>query len=638
MSQSTSCKKKVEELKTVLNKRKREEVEKKADALKARQKDLTQSIIEMMDPYEGLWDAKLCDNVCEELKMEKEVVKKAIKQLQLRALKLEKAIREKDVAAVTENIDLARLWVDGYYFFEMAVEANSVEIVTLFEQHHGIHFGPVEYLGLAIEYGFTEIVEYFLKTYDYTVESDDEVYEYENPLLKAVKTKDEKMVSLLFKYGSIYLKDGVKGAWHPSFYSNGGDELFLEAVESGVTSIVKMLIDAKIDLLKFKSHEKLLKATISQEVLNLILPYISISGKRKVIEVEDSEKVYNVAEAKKRTCPFGEGYLPKAKKEKVEVENKYKQDDRSRKWHCTPKVKVLEPKKEFDKYGPHCTNEKYYVKAVSDKAMKVIDVSDERLQTLSLAVDKGAITDVALRGNYLLVGISRDGDFEATHDVKLYDFTYSSDPHIIWEQREQRKWQFGPVVGFGFCNYGDSVAKPYIVCKKKLVFPRLSHSFAFGDLEAGPEVLIAPDRLRVYNLKKEKTYYTRTFVDIEKYPASFSDKEQVGAYACIDKSGTYAVLSRPDSDRYFIQDLQTERNIGHTGFAATFIAKNEDGFFVLCDTGDCYQMIGKKNYYSTHVRMKGGVDHMAVYDDCAKVKCMKMLEDGKLQTFSFPEA
>ena len=358
---------------------------------------------------------------------------------------------------------------------------------------------------------------------------------------------------------------------------------------------------------------------------------VKSSGKRK--------KEETTMMPKKKAKPAGSKKATGGQAERKKVKtHKYKQDDRSRKWHCTPKVKVLEPKKEFDKYGPHCTNEKYYVKAVSENVMKVIDVSDERLQTLSLAVDKGAITDVALRGNYLLVGISRDGDFEATHDVKLYDFTYSSDPHIIWEQREQRKWQFGPVVGFGFCNYGDSVAKPYIVCKKKLVFPRLSHSFAFGDLEAGPEVLVAPDRLRVYNLKKEKTYYTRTFVDIEKYPASFSDKEQVGAYACIDKSGTYAVLSRPDSDRYFIQDLQTERNIGHTGFAATFIAKNEDGFFVLCDTGDCYQMIGKKNYYSTHVRMKGGVDHMAVYDDCAKVKCMKMLEDGKLQTFSFPEA
>ncbi len=313
---------------------------------------------------------------------------------------------------------------------------------------------------------------------------------------------------------------------------------------------------------------------------------------------------------------------------------KYKQDDRSRKWHCTPKVKVLDPKKEFDKYGAHCLNENYYAKAVSGKAIEVIDVSDkdERLQTLSLAVDKGAITELALSGTDLLVGISRDGDFEATNDVKLYDLTYSSNPHIIWKQQEQRKWQFGPVLDFGFCSYQDSVAEPYILCKKKLVFPNYSVSFDFGELEAGPEVLIAPNRLRFYNLKKEKTYYTRSFDD-----ETPTDKEQVGAYACIDKSGTYAVLSRPDSGRYFIQDLQTERNIGHTGFAPTFIAKNEDGFFVVCDTGDCYQMIGKKNYYSTHVRMKG-VDHMAVYDYGDRVKCMKMLEDGKLQTFSFPEA
>lgn len=315
---------------------------------------------------------------------------------------------------------------------------------------------------------------------------------------------------------------------------------------------------------------------------------------------------------------------------------KYKQDDRSRKWHCTPKVKVLDPKKEFDKYGPHCLNEKYYAKAVSGKAIEVIDVSDkdERLQALSLAVDKGAITDLALSGTDLLVGIANqpDGYFEATHDVKLYDLTYRKNPHIIWEQREQRKWQFGPVLDFGFCSYRDSVAEPYILCKKKLVFPRLSHSFAFGELEAGPEVLIAPDRLRVYNLKKEKTYYTRSFDD-----ETPTDKEQVGAYACIDKSGTYAVLSRPDSGRYFIQDLQTERNIGHTGFAPTFIAKNEDGFFVLCDTGDCYQMIGKKNYYSTHVRIKG-VDHMAVYNYGDRVKCVKMTEYRKLQTLSFPEA
>ncbi len=322
--------------------------------------------------------------------------------------------------------------------------------------------------------------------------------------------------------------------------------------------------------------------------------------------------------------------------------HKYKQDDRSRKWHCMPKVEVLEPKKNFDKYGPHCLNEKYYAKAVSEKELKVIDVSgmDEHLQTLSLALDKGAITDVALSGTDLLVGISRGGDFEATHDVKLYDLTYRNNPHIIWKQQEQRKWQFGPVLDFGFCNYGDSVAKPYILCKKKLVFPILSHSFDFGELEAGPEVLIAPDRLRVYNLKKGETYYTRSFDD-KTYPPVYSDKKQVGlglgAYACIDKSGRYAVLSLPYTGQYYIMDLQTERNIGHIGFAATFIAKNEDGFFVLCDTGDCYQMIGKKDYYSTHVRMKR-VDHMAVYDLGGRVKCMKMLKDGKLQTFSFPEA
>lgn len=312
--------------------------------------------------------------------------------------------------------------------------------------------------------------------------------------------------------------------------------------------------------------------------------------------------------------------------------HKYKQDDRSRKWHCTPKVKVLDPKKEFDKYGAHCLNEKYYVKAVSGKAIEVIDVSDkdERLQTFSLAVDKGVITDVALSGTALLVGISCHGDFEATHDVKLYDLTYRYNPHIIWKQQEQRKWQFGPVLDFGFCSYP---AEPYILCKKKLVFPVLSHSFDFGDLEAGPEVLIAPDKLKLYNLKKGETYYTGAFVDIEIYPFVCSEKEQVGAYACIDKYGRYAVLSSPDRGRYFIRDLQTERNIGYIGFAPTFIAKNEDGFFVLCDTGDCYQMIGKKNYYSTHVRMKG-VDHMAVYNYGDRVKCMKMLEDGKLQTFS----
>lgn len=627
MSESTSFKKKVEELKTVLNKRKREEDEKELNTLEERQKHLTQSIIETMDPYEGLWDAKLCNNVCEELKMEKEVVKKAIEELQSRAEKLEKAIKEKDVAAVTENIDLARLWVDGYYFFEMAVEANSIEIVTLFEQHHKIEFGPVEFLNLAIEKGFPEIVEYFLKTYDYSVDSDDEVYEYHNPLLEAVETKDEKMVSLLFKYGSIYL-NGVKGAWHPSFYSNDYDALFIEAVGSGVTSIVKMLIDAKIDAPAPESHEKLLKATRSQEVLNLILPYISVSGKRNLI---DREKVYNVAQAKRR---YAFGDLPKVKKVKVEVEyNKYKQDDRSRKWHCMPKVEVLEPIKSVidENDDRHCLWKNTYVKVIEDGEIRIQNWKERYKKTFT--IDSGVVTDISLNNIGLLVGISHGEHFEVTKDVKLYDLTYSSDPHIIWEQR---KWQFGPVLDFGFCNYGDSVAKPYILCKKKLVFPILSHSFDFGELEAGPEVLIAPDRLRVYNLKKEKTYYTRSF-DNKTYPPLFSDKEQVGAYACIDKSGRYAVLSRPDTGRYFIRDLQTERNIGHIHFAPTFVAKNEDGFFVLSENGDCYQMIGKKKYYSTHVRMKG-VDHMAVYDLGDRVKCMKMLKDGNLQTFLFPEA
>ena len=623
MSESTSFKKKVEELKTVLNKRKREEDEKELNTLEERQKHLTQSIIETMDPYEGLWGAELCDNVCEKLKMEKEVVKKAIEELQSRAEKLEKAIKEKDVAAVTENIDLARLWVDGYYFFEMAVEANSVEIVTLFEQHHKIDFGPVEFLNLAIEKRFTEIVEYFLKTYDYTVESDDEVYEYDNPLLKAVETKDEKMVSLLFKYGSIYVKDGVKGVWHQSFYSNDDDKLFLEAIGSGVTSIVKMLIDAKIDVPASKSHEKLLKVTRSHEVLNLIVPYISVAGKRNLI---DREKVYEVAEAKRR---YAFGDLPKVKK--VKVEEIYERD---------PKVEVLEPKKEFDKYGPHCINEKYYAKAV-DKVIKVIDVSDkdERLQTFSLAVDKGVITDVALSGTDLLVGISRGEDFKVTKDVKYYDLTRSSDPYIIWDSAQQHGWRtlyqrFGPILGFGFCQ-----AEPYILGKKKLVFPRVSRSFDFGEVEVGPEVLIAPERLRVYNLKKGETYYTRSFddsFDDITYPPECSDKKQVGAYACIDKSGRYAVLSRhPISSRYFIRDLQKEYNIGYIDFAPMFVAKYED-FFVVSEDGDCYEVIESMGYsYSTMVRVKCE-KNMAVYDDGAKVTCMKMLEDGKLQTFSFP--
>lgn len=310
---------------------------------------------------------------------------------------------------------------------------------------------------------------------------------------------------------------------------------------------------------------------------------------------------------------------------------KYKQDDRSRKWHCTPKVEVLEPKEVFDTDAPHCLNEKYYAKAVSENEIKVIDVSekDEHLQMFSLAGGAGVITDLALSGNYLLVGISRGEDFEVTKYVKVYDLTHCCDPYFIWEDGQRG---FGPVLGFGFCNYRDSV-EPYILCKKKLVFPVLSHSFDFGDLEAGPKALIAPDRLRVYNLKKEKTYYTRSF-DHDTFPAGYVDKEQVDAYACIDKSGCYAVLSRPDTDRYFIRDLQTDSDIGYIHFAPTFIAKNEDGFFVLSENGDCYQMIRKKNYHSTHVRMKR-VDHMAVYDYGDRVKCMKMLEDGKLQTFSW---
>lgn len=632
MSETTTAfQKKVEELKTVLNKRKREEVERKADALQARQKDVTQSIIEIMDPYEGPWDAKLCDKVCEKLEMEKEVVKKAIKELQSKLEKLEEAIKKKDVAAVRENIDLARLWVDGYYLFQMAVEANSLEIVTLFEQYHKIEFGPVEFLNLAIEKGFTEIVNYFLKTYDYTVESDDEVYEYDNPLLEAVKTKDEKMVSLLLKYGSIYLEDGVKGTWHPSFYDNDDDDLFLKAVESGVTSIVKMLIDAKIDVPASESHEMLLKVIISQEVLNLIVPYISVSGKRNL---RDREKVYKLAKAKRR---YAFGDLPEGKKAKL------RRDPVTRRWFYTPNVKVLEAKKEVDKDGPHCINEKYYVKVISDKTMEVIDVSGERLQMLSWTVDMGLITDVVLWKNYLLVGISCDEedfgiscdeeDFETTQYVKRFDLEDGFSSHFVWDHKDCAAKFHGPVLRFGFCN-----GQPYVCCKKRLVFPVTARSFDFGDLEAGSEVLIAMNEMKVFNLKKGDTYYTRTFVNIETYPALFSDKEQSGAYASIDSSGRYTLLLRPHSERYFIRDLELDRIVGHVGFEASFVAKIKDGFFVQSQAGDSYGILeSKNNYHSKHVRMKQS-KHMAAYDDGGKVTCMKMVEYDKLETFIFPEA
>ena len=76
MSETTSINKTVEELKRVLKEREREEAEKEADALKARQEELTQSIMKIMDPYKGVWDDNLCGEVCEQLKMEKDVVEK----------------------------------------------------------------------------------------------------------------------------------------------------------------------------------------------------------------------------------------------------------------------------------------------------------------------------------------------------------------------------------------------------------------------------------------------------------------------------------------------------------------------------------------------------------------------------------
>ena len=642
MSETTSFNKTVEELKRVLKKKKMEEAEKKAHALKARQEELTQSIMKIMDPYEGVWDDNLCGEVCEQLKMEKDVVEKEIKKLQLRVKKLWKAIEEKDVASVTENIDLACMWVDGYFFFQKAVEVNSVEIVTLFEQHHKIDFGAdVEFLNLAIKNGFTEIVEYFLKTYDYTVESEDEIYEYDNPLLKAVETKDEKMVSLLFKYGSIYGEDGVvKGAWHPSFYDNDDDELFLKAVELGVISIVKMLIDAKIDVPVCESYEKLLKVITSQAtsrtLLNLIAPFISVLGKRKVKEVADSEKVYKVAKAKRRSC----------------VES-YKRDPIRRTMSFQPvpeHVAVYEEVK--DEEPCHCCNDNFYVKVV-DIYIQIIHRQTGKKVILPVCND-GVVTSVAISDeNKLLVGInySYDDDFEVAHDLQQYQLPFFKGD-TLWNHKKWENTRVDPhVLTFGYV--GNNA---YLCLKDRLVFyyGNAPVMFAFGALEGGKNVIVhethkdgAEFAIKVFNLKSDGIFVTRTYwVEKEGFEEVFhtkgnSDESQDDEYACVDKNGKFAVKANPYSEKYYIQDLEKKCAVGFTSFAPTFVAKNneagemKDGFVVVNEAGVCYQMISQRgnNYYDTYVRVKGAED-TAAYDNNGKVTCMKMKEDGNLQIFS----